>query len=68
MPDADEAHRWTTAAPRSLGGTRARRELTVAEVQEFAALRVMMRSDAYMTEAHCRRWFELWQRHDLMHG
>jgi hypothetical protein len=68
MPDADDAHRWTTAAPRSLGGPRAVRGLTVAEIQEFAALRVMMRSDTYMTEAQCRRWFELWQRHDLMHG
>ena len=66
MPDADEAHRWTTVAPKSLAGSRARRGLTVAEVQEFAALRVMMRSDAYMTEAQCRRWFELWQRHDPM--
>ena len=68
MPDDHEAHRWTTAAPRSLGGAQARRRLTIAEVQEFAALRVMMRSDAYMTEAQCRRWFELWQRYDLMHG
>jgi hypothetical protein len=68
MPDADEAYRWTAANPGSPGGTRARRGLTVAEVQEFAALRVMMRSDAYMTEAQCRRWFELWQRYDLMCG
>jgi hypothetical protein len=67
MQDADEAYRGTTANPRSLGGTRARRELTVAEVQEFAALRVMMRGDAHMTEAQRRRWFELWQRYDLMH-
>ena len=29
-------------------------------------LRVMMRRDAYMTEAQCRRWFELWQRYELM--
>jgi hypothetical protein len=68
MSDDHEVRRWTTAAPRSLSGTRALRGLTVAEVQEFAALRVMMRSDTYMTEAQCRRWFELWQRHDLMHG
>jgi hypothetical protein len=68
MPDADEAYRWTTAAPRSLGGTRALRGLTVTEIQELTALRVMMRSDAYMTEAQCRRWFELSQRHDPMQG
>ena len=42
--------------------------MTVIEIQEFAALRVMMRSDAYMTEAQCRRWFELSQRHDPMQG
>jgi hypothetical protein len=68
MPDDHGERRWTTAAPRSLSGARTQRGLTVAEIQEFAALRVMMRRDAYMTEAQCRRWFELWQRHDLMHG
>jgi hypothetical protein len=68
MPDADDAHRWTTAAPRSLGGPRAVRGLTVAEIREFAALRVMMRSGAYMTEVQRGRWFELWQRHDPMRG
>jgi hypothetical protein len=62
MPGADEAYRWTTAAPRSSLGPRAVRGLTVTETQEFIALRVMMRSDTYMTEAQCRRWF------DLMHG
>jgi hypothetical protein len=68
MPDDDEVHRWRTAAPRSVGGARAQRGLTVAETKELAALRVMMRSDAYMTEAQCRRWFELSQRHDPMQG
>jgi hypothetical protein len=68
MPDDDQVHRWTAAAPRSLGGARALRGLTVAETQELAALRVMMRNGAYMTEAQCRRWFELSQRHDLMRG
>jgi hypothetical protein len=64
MPDDREVHRWTTNA----SSARTQRGLTVAEVQEFAALRVMMRSDTYMTEAQCRRWFELSQRHDLMRG
>jgi hypothetical protein len=64
MPDDHEVHRGTTDA----NNTRARRGLTVTEIQEFAALRVMMHSDAYMTEAQCRRWFELWQRHDPMRG
>ncbi len=65
MPDDHKSPRWTT---NTLSGARKLRGLTGTEIQEFAVLRVMMRSDAYMTEAQCRRWFELWQRHDLMHG
>jgi hypothetical protein len=68
MPDGHGVHRWTTDAPKSLGSASARRRLTVTEIQEFAALRVMMHTDAYMTDAQRRRWFELWQRHDPMHG
>jgi hypothetical protein len=64
MPDDHEVHRGTADA----NGATARRGLTATEIQEFAALRVMMRSDAYMTEAQCRRWFELWQRYELMRG
>jgi hypothetical protein len=63
MPDDDEAHRGTTDAQ----STRAP-GLTVDEIREFAALRVMMRSGAYMTEVQRGRWFELWQRHDPMRG
>ena len=45
--------------------SRALRGLTLAEVQELALLRTLMRNGADMTEAQRRRWFELSHRHDL---
>jgi hypothetical protein len=48
--------------------SRALRGLTLAEAQELAVLRMLMRNSADMTEAQRRRWFELSHRHDLMHG
>jgi hypothetical protein len=38
MPDDHAVHRWTSDAPRSLGGARALRGLTVAETQERATV------------------------------
>jgi hypothetical protein len=65
MLDAADAYRWTTeAAPASLGAARAPRGLTIPETEELTLLRRMMSSNAYMTGAQRRRWFELWQRHD----
>ena len=67
MPDDHGVHRLGHRPLKSLGA-QALRGLTVTETRELAALRVMMRSNAYMTEAQRRRWFELWQRHDPMRG
>ena len=58
MPDDRDAPERSRALP----------GLTIAEAQELALLRTLMRNGADMTEEQRRRWFELSHRHDLMHG